>query len=85
MSVGWNREGRTTTERGYGHAWRKVRAKALKRDRGLCVHCYREGILTIATDVDHIVRKADGGTDSLGNLQSLCKAHHAQKTKEEGR
>jgi 5-methylcytosine-specific restriction protein A len=36
--------------------------------------------LTKATDVDHIRRKADGGTDELENLQALCRVCHEAKT-----
>jgi hypothetical protein len=33
-----------------------------------------------ATEVDHIVPKAFGGTDHASNLRSLCAAHHRLKT-----
>lgn len=69
--------------RGYGKAWDRLRRQALQRDKGLCLHCKTEGRFIPATDVDHIVRKADGGTDALGNLQSLCRAHHQAKTRGE--
>lgn len=75
---------KTATQRGYGSAWRKVRAVALERDNYLCQGCLREGRYTHATDVDHITPKACGGTDDLGNLQSLCQACHKTKTAQEG-
>jgi 5-methylcytosine-specific restriction protein A len=71
----------STTERGYGHSWQKRRKAVLRRDNGLCVECYKRDTLTIATDVDHIVRKADGGTDDMDNLQSLCRRCHIAKTR----
>lgn len=85
---GWSRrEDRTgsTTERGYGHTWRKLRIQVLKRDNYLCVAHMAKGQLVEATDVDHIVNKANGGTDDMDNLQSLCSPCHKEKTATEGR
>ena len=78
---GWSRR-RTgsTTERGYGHAWQKLRKEVLQRDGYLCVTCSESGRHVPATDVDHILNKASGGTDALSNLQSLCKKCHRTKT-----
>lgn len=73
----------STTKRGYGHAWRKLRAQVLERDGYLCVACQQAGRYVPATDVDHIVPKSKGGTDELSNLQSLCNPHHKAKTANE--
>ena len=73
-----------TTQRGYGHAWRKLRSRVLRRDMHLCQECRRNNKLVTGTEVDHIVRKADGGTDDMDNLQTLCKPWHAAKTATEG-
>ncbi len=73
----------STTSRGYGWKWQKLRAHVLKRDNGLCLPCGRRGRVTEATDVDHIVAKTDGGTDDPGNLQSICAACHKAKTARE--
>lgn len=67
-------------ERGYGHAWRKLRVHVLERDGYLCVYCAKANRHVQATDVDHIVPKYKGGTDEMDNLQSLCRKHHAKKT-----
>ena len=72
-----------TTERGYGHAWRKLRTQVLERDGYLCQACKAKGRITPATDVDHIVNKASGGTDDIDNLQALCRACHKAKTQAE--
>ena len=56
--------------------WRRVRAAALRRDRGLCVRCLP--VWRAAEHVHHIVHLADGGDPfALGNVQSLCASHHA--------
>lgn len=72
-----------TTERGYGHAWRIVRARVLRRDKGLCQACLAQDRYRPASDVDHITSKALGGTDDEGNLQSLCRDCHKAKTANE--
>lgn len=85
---GWTRRvdrSGSTTERGYGHAWRKLRERILKRDQYLCVACKAKGRIAEATDVDHIKAKAHGGTDEPDNLQSLCTPCHREKTANEGK
>lgn len=77
------RAGKSASQRGYGTQWRKQRAAALRRDRGLCVLCIKQGRVEAATDVDHIIPKAQGGTDDVDNLQSLCRCCHQQKTARE--
>jgi 5-methylcytosine-specific restriction protein A len=61
-------------------AWRILRKKIIQRDDGICQRCGTQG----ATDVDHIVPRAEGGTDSEENLQLLCKPCHASKSGREG-
>lgn len=78
-------QGKTTTERGYGYAWQKLRTKILERDGYLCQVCKQSGKLTQATEIDHILNKASGGTDDLDNLQAICKACHKVKTQEESK
>ena len=65
--------------RGYGSAWRERRILFLQRNP-LCAHCLAAGRTTPATDVDHVVAKARGGTDDPRNLQALCHACHSTKT-----
>lgn len=72
-----------TTERGYGHAWRIVRARILRRDKGLCQACLAQGRYRPASDVDHITSKGLGGTDDDANLQALCRDCHKAKTANE--
>jgi 5-methylcytosine-specific restriction protein A len=71
----------TTSARGYGWAWQKLRLLILQRDP-LCKLCpiYRPGFAPkAASQVDHIVPKAQGGTDEVGNLQGACDYCNAAK------
>lgn len=72
-----------TTERGYGHTWRKARAMIMRRDAYLCQACKAVGKLTPATEVDHITPKAHGGTDHPDNLRAICGPCHRAKTARE--
>ena len=74
--------------RGYGSEWDRLRAQALERDAGLCQLCLEAGEINMhgpgnRHQVDHVVPRAEGGTDALENLQTICRAHHAQKTAQE--
>lgn len=73
----------TPSERGYGYSWTKIRKQALIRDGYLCVVCSNKGLLTKATEVDHILNKAQGGDDDIDNLQSICSSCHKAKTSKE--
>ncbi len=75
----------SSSARGYGRRWRKLRAFILASEP-LCRDCSAHGRVTAATDVDHIVSKRRGGTDDPCNLQPLCGSCHASKTAlEDGR
>ena len=67
-------------ERGYNSQWDRIRLQALKRDNHLCQPCLKAGRITEAREVDHIKPKANGGTDAMVNLQSICRECHAAKT-----
>lgn len=69
--------------RGYGSEWTRTRIRILKRDCGLCQVCLRAGDVTKADSVDHVVPKAEGGTDDDDNLQAICDPCHAIKTAQE--
>lgn len=78
----WRAKGRSTrpratsAARGYGAAWRRLRAQVL-REQPVCAvdTCDRP-----ATDVHHLVAKARGGTDDRRNLIGLCHKHHSSVT-----
>ncbi|MBC7599705.1 MAG: HNH endonuclease [Polaromonas sp.] len=75
----------TRHERGYGTVWDKVRELIMRRDGGICQPCLQSRTVTLAHAVDHIVPKAEGGTDDPANLQAICRPCHAAKTAEEAR
>ena len=85
----WQGERGSRQARGYGGSWDKLRLRILERDNYLCQQCLRDGIVTPLKvkpydhAVDHIVNKAEGGTDDPANLESLCKAHHDAKSQAE--
>ena len=43
------------------------------------------GRYTSASEVDHKINKASGGTDDDSNLQAICKTCHEVKTEHESR
>lgn len=69
----------SAARRGYGGNWRRLRLLKLAMNP-LCEDCAQRGLVIAANEVDHIRRLADGGTNALGNLQSLCKPCHSRKT-----
>ena len=76
----------SSTERGYDGDWHKARTEYL-RTHPLCVLCQKEGHITAASVVDHII--PHHGDQELfwnqSNWESLCKHHHDVKTaKEDG-
>lgn len=63
----------------YGASWRKRRNKYIK-EHPLCEECLKEGKITVATEVHHIIPIKDGGTHDYDNLMSLCKSCHSRIT-----
>jgi 5-methylcytosine-specific restriction endonuclease McrA len=55
--------------------WRRIRARILDRDAHTCYVC---GLF--ATEVDHVVPVASGGTDDELNLRAICTTCHRRKT-----
>jgi len=77
----------TPAQRGYGPAWKKTRDDHLEK-HPYCVDPYQVhgASQVLATDVDHVTPRKEGGTDDENNLQSLCHACHSRKTaREDGR
>jgi len=68
-----------------GRPWRRKREAVMKRDQYLCQLCKQKGRITEATEMDHIVNVAEGGTDDESNLQALCTPCHDAKSQAEAR
>lgn len=68
----------------YKGAWQSLRTMYLKRNP-LCEECKRKGIITVATEVDHIIpiKLRPDLRLEWTNLQSLCKSCHSKKTRSE--
>jgi 5-methylcytosine-specific restriction protein A len=75
--------GKSRHKRGYGSSWNKIRKRILSRDGYLCQTCKRQGIVTYAKIVDHIINKASGGTNADDNLEVICDNCHKEKTQRE--
>lgn len=79
---GWKGRG-SRHDRGYGSGWVRLRELILKRDRYLCQcpDCLG-GKLRIreASEVDHILPKAKGGSDDPSNLRAVHPECHRRLT-----
>lgn len=70
-----------STERPRGRIWQEARQVVMVRDGYRCRQC---GSIDVRHEIDHIVPLEAGGSAlGLGNLQTLCKACHAEKTASE--
>lgn len=83
MRVGMANVGETKRTR--GSAWMAIRERILRRDKGLCQECQRNGRLCKATQVDHVTPLHRGGRDYDANLEAICKDCHDTKTAAEMR
>jgi 5-methylcytosine-specific restriction endonuclease McrA len=68
------------------HAWRKLRARALRELPLACAEC---GIVlnpsaprgsATAPELDHIVPRKYGGADTLDNVRWMCAPHNRRKS-----
>ena len=79
------RNGKTSTQRGYGYRWQKARKTFLERNP-LCAMCEAEGRVTPAGVVDHV--RPHKGDQALfwdtSNWQALCApCHDVHKQRDE--
>lgn len=82
---GWASTSRKSRqERGYGRAHDLMRARVLSEEP-LCRTCLamNPSRVTPAIIADHIVPKAEGGSDERENYQGVCDPCHRAKTAEE--
>jgi 5-methylcytosine-specific restriction enzyme A len=62
-----------------GRRLQRMRAALFARSP-LCVHCEDRGLVVLATQRDHKVPLAEGGTDTPNNEQGLCDDCHREKS-----
>jgi len=63
-----------------GGKWKRERDEVMRLDGGLCRQCRKEGRVTTAVEVDHIVPLFEGGADTVSNKQALCLRCHQAKS-----
>jgi 5-methylcytosine-specific restriction enzyme A len=78
----WSNRPSSSETRLRGRALQQARAELFRRNP-LCVNCQKKGITRLATERDHIINLAEGGTDDPGNTQGLCVDCHKAKTQRE--
>lgn len=73
----WDQRRGSSTARGYGADWRRLRDRKLRADP-LCEDCKERGETTLATEVHHIIRFSERPELRLdwNNLRSLCEPCH---------
>ncbi len=71
----------TSTQRGYGYHWRKIRDNFLAKNPW-CIDPFGDhpSQRVAAHQVDHVIPRSNGGTNDESNLQSLCDHCHDKKT-----
>ncbi|MFM8155497.1 MAG: HNH endonuclease [Actinomycetes bacterium] len=75
----WGRGASTRTSSSEHKQWRTA---VLKRDKGTC-QIRDHGCTHRATEADHIIAVAFGGTTTLDNGQAACQSCHKRKTQRE--
>ncbi|GEK81863.1 hypothetical protein FFA01_01720 [Frigoribacterium faeni] len=66
----------------HGPEWDRLRAQVLARDNWQCAWCGKHLEGADAT-VDHLIAKANGGTDELTNLIASCRSDNSSKGAQE--
>ncbi len=59
----------------YGRGWKRIRDRYIKA-HPLCEQCQKDGRLTTAQEVHHVVPLINGGSNHVDNLMSLCHSCH---------
>lgn len=69
--------------RRYGRAWKRIRDRYIAA-HPLCEECKKQGKLTPAEEVHHVIPLSRGGTHAESNLMALCKPCHSAITARDG-
>ena len=64
-----------------GGRWATIRRHIYKRDRGHCTLCGLP-VPPSRYEVDHVVRRADGGGHDPANLRTVCLPCHTRRTRQ---
>ncbi|EHL65438.1 HNH endonuclease [Cloacibacillus evryensis] len=67
----------------YGRSWKRIRDRFIMA-HPLCEECRKQGRLTAAEEVHHILPLSKGGSNAQANLMALCKSCHSRITVEMG-
>ncbi len=67
----------------YGRTWKRIRDRYIKA-HPLCEECKKNGKITAAEEVHHIIPLSKGGTSADDNLMSLCTPCHSEITARDG-
>jgi 5-methylcytosine-specific restriction protein A len=78
----WGNRSEQSKNRLGGRARQRARDR-LFQSNPLCVHCELKGLTALATERDHIIPLAEGGTEEPSNTQGLCTDCHKAKTQQE--
>lgn len=73
----------TSLKNTYPENWVELKQRVRERDGNACVKCKRTitqlRAISCWLEVDHIKRLADGGSNSMLNLQTLCNVCHSNR------
>ena len=81
---GWARRPPPANQYAYRGDWPERVKRVLARDDRRCQLGFADICVGRASQVDHIVRPADGGTSDLANLRAVCAPCHARRTGQQG-
>ena len=65
------------------HVPHRLQQRCFKRDHHTCQQCGYIGGGPHTLFADHILNRQSGGSDTLDNLQTLCRDCHSAKTRDE--
>jgi len=83
MDSRYNNERALLMRKRYGRHWKRIRDRYI-RLHPLCEQCQKDGKLTPAGEVHHIVPLSKGGDHDEENLMALCTSCHSTITAKEG-